>query len=39
MAAQHRPLELELLCQKLDEDFVNQIAGTGASPAARQSNF
>lgn len=34
-----RPLELDLLCQKLDADYVALIAGTGASPESRRSNF
>lgn len=37
--AQSRPLELDLLCQKLDSDFSNRITGTGNSPEAKRSNF
>ncbi|CAJ3557097.1 abortive infection phage resistance protein [Burkholderia pseudomallei] len=34
-----RPLELDLLCQKLDEDYATRITGTGNAPAAQRSNF
>lgn len=34
-----RPLELDLLCQKLDADYAAQITGTGKSPESRRSNF
>lgn len=34
-----RPLELDLLCQKLDEDYASRITGTGNTPAAQRSNF
>jgi len=34
-----RPLELDLLCRKLDTDYAALIAGTGASPESRRSNF
>jgi len=34
-----RPLELDLLCQKLDEDYANLITGTGNTPESRRSNF
>lgn len=34
-----RPLELDLLCQKLDEDYATRITGTGNTPAAQRSNF
>ena len=36
---QPRPLELDLLCQKLDSDFSNRIAGTGDSTESQRSNF
>ncbi|MEN9868374.1 MAG: hypothetical protein RL748_3964 [Pseudomonadota bacterium] len=36
---QARPLELDLLCAKLDADFGSLITGTGTSPESRQSNF
>lgn len=39
MAAQPRPLELDLLCQKLDADYSQRITGTGQTPEARRSNF
>lgn len=39
MAVQNRPLELELLCQKLQADFTPHIEGTGTSSSARESNF
>ncbi len=38
-AALARPLELDLLCQKLDADFGERIAPVGAGPNARRSNF
>jgi hypothetical protein len=34
-----RPLELDLLCQKLDADYAALITGTGRSPESRRSNF
>lgn len=34
-----RPLELDLLCQKLDADYAALIIGTGTSPESRRSNF
>lgn len=34
-----RPLELDLLCQKLDADYAALITGTGPSPESRRSNF
>jgi len=34
-----RPLELDLLCQKLDADYANRITGTGNTPESRRSNF
>jgi hypothetical protein len=34
-----RPLELDLLCQKLDADYSTLINGTGTSPESRRSNF
>lgn len=34
-----RPLELDLLCQKLDADYAALITGTGTSPESRRSNF
>lgn len=34
-----RPLELDLLCQKLDEDYADLITGTGNMPESRRSNF
>lgn len=34
-----RPLELDLLCQKLDGDYALLITGTGTSPESRRSNF
>lgn len=34
-----RPLELDLLCQKLDADYTALIIGTGTSPESRRSNF
>lgn len=39
MAGHPRPLELELLCQKLDADYGAHIVGTGATAEARRSNF
>lgn len=38
-AAQARPLELDLLCQKLDTDYAAHIVGTGNTPEAQRSNF
>lgn len=38
-ADQTRPLELDLLCQKLDLDYAVRIAGIGNSPEAQRSNF
>lgn len=34
-----RPLELDLLCQKLDADYAALITGTCTSPESRRSNF
>jgi hypothetical protein len=34
-----RPLELDLLCRKLDNDYLNLIVGTGTNENARRSNF
>lgn len=34
-----RPLELDLLCQKLDTDYAAHITGTGTSPKSRRSDF
>lgn len=34
-----RPLELDLLCQKLDADYANRIIGTGNTPESRRSNY
>ena len=34
-----RPLELDLLCQKLDADYATRITGTGTSLESRRSNF
>ena len=34
-----RPLELDLLCQRLDTVFTGHITGTGGSPEAKRSNF
>ncbi len=34
-----RPLELDLLCQKLEADYAALITGTGTSPESRRSNF
>ena len=34
-----RPLELDLLCQKLDADYANRITGTGNTPESRRSNY
>jgi hypothetical protein len=34
-----RPLELDLLCQKLDTDYAVLITGTGTSTESRRSNF
>lgn len=36
---QPRPLELDLLCQKLDADFAARITGIGTTPQTRRSNF
>lgn len=36
---QVRPLELDLLCQKLDADYATRITGTGNNPDAQRSNF
>jgi len=38
-AATPRPLELDLLCQKLEGDYSALIVGTGADDNARRSNF
>ncbi len=37
--ASPRPIELDLLCTKLDSNFSGRIVGTGNSPDARRSNF
>lgn len=34
-----RPLELDLLCRKLDSDYASLIAGTGTDDNAKRSNF
>lgn len=34
-----RPLELDLLCQKLDADYATRITGTGNTPESRRSNY
>lgn len=34
-----RPLELDLLCQKLEADYSVLITGTGTTPESRRSNF
>lgn len=34
-----RPLELDLLCQKIDADYADRITGTGNTPESRRSNF
>lgn len=34
-----RPLELDLLCQKLEADYSTRITGTGTTPESRRSNF
>jgi hypothetical protein len=34
-----RPLEIELLCGKLDADYAARIQGVGNSPEARRNNF
>lgn len=34
-----RPLELDLLCQKLEADYAALITGTGTSQESRRSNF
>lgn len=39
MSDTQRPLELDLLCQKLDSDFSNLIVGAGKSDEAKRSNF
>ncbi|KIO50513.1 abortive phage infection protein [Nitrosospira sp. NpAV] len=39
MAAPIRPLELTLLCARLDEFFAERIIGTGQTDEARRSNF
>jgi len=39
MAAILRPLELELLCPKLDIDYSALITGTGTDDSSRRSNF
>ena len=40
MATAHtRPLELDLLCRKLDSDYSNRITGTGNKPEAQRNNF
>lgn len=38
-SAPPRPLELDLLCQKLEADYSELIIGTGTSPESRRSNF
>jgi hypothetical protein len=35
----HRPLELDLLCQKLHTDYSTRITGTGTDENAQRSNF
>jgi AIPR protein len=37
--ARIRPLELDLLCAKLDSDYAALITGTGTNPDSRRSNF
>src|ERR1700747_3563081 len=37
--APFRPLELDLLCQKLGTDYAALIIGTGTSPGSCRSNF
>lgn len=39
MAAVIRPLELDLLCRKLDADYSTLITGTGTDDNAKRSNF
>lgn len=39
VVARIRPLELDLLCQKLDTDYGPLITGTGRSDESRRSNF
>ncbi|MHB0764826.1 AIPR family protein [Stutzerimonas sp. NM35] len=39
MPPQYRPLELEQLCQKFDQDFAHLIKGIGHDDTARRSNF
>lgn len=39
MSVIQRPLEIDLLCQKLDSDFGNLIVGTGNNAEAKRSNF
>lgn len=34
-----RPLELDLLCQKLEADYSGRISGTGNTPESRNANF
>lgn len=34
-----RPLELDLLCRKLDSDYASLIAGIGTDDNAKRSNF
>ena len=34
-----RPLELDLLCRKLDTDYATLIVGTGTDDNAKRSNF
>lgn len=34
-----RPLELDLLCHKLDADYAAHITGAGINPESRRSNF
>jgi len=38
-ATPNRPLELNLLCQKLEKDYAGLISGAGTSPESRSSNF
>ena len=37
--SQARPLELDLLCQKLEADYSAHIKGEGTKPEAKKSNF
>lgn len=37
--SQARPLELDLLCQKLEADYSTRIQGEGTKPEAKKSNF